>query len=174
MEAIPDFNGYFAGESGDIYSMMPNGGYCGRGAKPPTVPRLLKPSKDCKGYLFVGLCKDGKRFARKVHRLILETFVSPRPKGMEGCHNDGNKRNNSLSNLRWDTSKNNQADKKIHGTSSNGEKNGLSKLNEMQVRVIRRYCEMYGYGSQTEMAKVFGVNRPNISDIVNRKSWSHI
>jgi hypothetical protein len=174
MKAIPNFPGYSADETGNIYSMMPYGGDGGNSAKPPTIPRLLKPSKGSDGYLFVGLHKDGKRFQRLVHSLILETFVGERPDGMECCHNDGNKANNRLENLRWDTKKNNEADKIKHGTTGRGEKNGSAKLNEMQVRVIRRYCEMYGHGSQREIAKVFGVHRANIGKIVNRKIWQHI
>ena len=38
-----------------------------------------------------------------VHRLVLEAFKGPAPKGLIGCHNDGNAANNSLQNLRWDT-----------------------------------------------------------------------
>lgn len=45
-----------------------------------------------------------------VHPLVLEAFVGPRPPGMEACHADGNKTNNALSNLRWDTKRANELD----------------------------------------------------------------
>jgi hypothetical protein len=169
MKQIPKFFGYFADESGGIFSMRP---ICG-GAKPPAEPRRLKPRND-RGYFLVTLHKDGKQYIRKVHRLILETFIGSCPEGMECCHNNGMPADNRLENLRWDTPKNNQADRKIHDTSSNGERQGSSKLNEMQVRVARRYCEMYGHGSQTEIAKVFCVVRGTIGFIISRKTWGHI
>jgi hypothetical protein len=57
---------------------------------------------------------DGEKKFR-VHVLVLEAFVGPRPAGMDGCHNDGNPANNNLSNLRWDTRAANMADMKRHG-----------------------------------------------------------
>lgn len=53
---------------------------------------------------------------RKVHHLVLEAFVGPRPPGCEGCHNDGNPANNRVENLRWDTSLSNSNDRYEHGT----------------------------------------------------------
>lgn len=50
-----------------------------------------------------------------VHVLMLESFVGPRPKGMLGCHNDDNKNNNVLGNLRWDTSQENARDQVRNG-----------------------------------------------------------
>jgi hypothetical protein len=40
---------------------------------------------------------------RRVHHLVLETFIGPRPPGLQCCHWDGVKTNNRLMNLRWDT-----------------------------------------------------------------------
>jgi len=51
----------------------------------------------------------------KVHRLVLLAFVGAPPKGMEACHYDGDPQNNNLSNLRWDTAKENWVDRKRHG-----------------------------------------------------------
>jgi hypothetical protein len=172
MKPIPNFTGYFADENSNIFSMKPHGGNCGKGAKPPSEPRRLKPTKDTGGYFLVRLYRDGKQFNRKVARLMLETFVGPRPEGMEACHNNGIRTDDRCENLRWDTPKNNHADKKLHGTLANGEKNGLSKLNETQVRVIRRCCEL-GM-AQRETAKIFGVCQPTIGSIVRRETWKHI
>lgn len=64
---------------------------------------LRKIHSDADGYQRVCLNRDGRGFQRYVHRLVLEAFVGPCPQGMEGCHQDGNKRNNVITNLRWDT-----------------------------------------------------------------------
>jgi hypothetical protein len=42
--------------------------------------------------------------------LVLEAFVGACPNGMECCHNDDNRSNNGLGNLRWDTHVNNVKD----------------------------------------------------------------
>lgn len=79
-------------------------------------PRVLKPGIRHGGYSVVNLWRDGQRAQWLVHRLVLFAFVGPCPDGMEGCHNDGNPRDNSLSNLRWDTRSANHLDKVKHGT----------------------------------------------------------
>lgn len=47
----------------------------------------------------------GKRRRKKmyVHRLVLEAFTGPCPKGMECLHADDDPTNNHLTNLRWGT-----------------------------------------------------------------------
>lgn len=69
-----------------------------------------------RGYLAVSLQIDGRSQRRSVHHLVLEAFCGPRPAGMHGCHNDGNRRNNCASNLRWDTPQANIHDSIKHGT----------------------------------------------------------
>lgn len=78
--------------------------------------RVLKKWQDKGGYWKVGLSKNGELHFRMVHRLVLSAFVGQCPKGMEGCHNDGNPGNPHLGNLRWDTYSNNQKDRRMHGT----------------------------------------------------------
>jgi hypothetical protein len=74
------------------------------GAQTRRVPsRILTPGRTVKGVLYVILSGNGRRQNRSVHLLVLETFVGPRPDGLEGCHWDDDSENNHLSNLRWDT-----------------------------------------------------------------------
>lgn len=64
--------------------------------------RSAKPRKtqlDSHGYPVIKV--EGR--TRKVHHLVLETFVGPRPDGMETLHGDSNPGNPALSNLRWGT-----------------------------------------------------------------------
>lgn len=51
----------------------------------------------------------------RVHCVVLEAFVGPRPDGYFGCHNDGDVYNNHFSNLRWDTPSGNNYDRVKHG-----------------------------------------------------------
>lgn len=55
------------------------------------------------GYFMVDLWEDNKSKKRAIHRLIAEAFI-PNPENKPTVdHADGNRQNNSLSNLRWAT-----------------------------------------------------------------------
>ena len=99
---IPGYEGYMAGDHGHVYSIR--------------AGRVLKPFFDTSGYHRVSVYGSSTRSDERVHRLILAAFVGPCPEGMEGCHDDGTRTNNHLSNLRWDTRGANALDKARHGT----------------------------------------------------------
>lgn len=171
MTPIPNHDGYFADELGNIFSMRPHPW----NDKPPTEPRKLKPWIDSEGRYRVTLCDGKRKHKRKVSHLILETFKGACPEGMEACHDpDNNQANNAFANLRWDTHKNNEADKIKHGTSQHGERNHESKLTEGKVENARWFCALYGRGSRAFLGKVWGINPTNISRAVDRKTWKHV
>ena len=117
---------------------------------------------------YLGLWKNNKQKICRPHKLVMEAFVGIRPQGMECCHNDGNPQNNHLSNLRWDTSKNNHADKVKHGTTNRGEQCGTAKLTLEQVRAIRQDDRL-----QRIIAAEYGVRDNTISRIKSGKRWTH-
>lgn len=117
---------------------------------------------------YLGLWVNNKQKIVKPHRLVLEAFVGKCPNGMEGCHNDGNPFNNHLFNLRWDTPKNNHADKVKHGTTNRGERSASAKLTLEQVNAIRQDIR-----TQKEIAKQYGVQQSLISRIKNGVRWQH-
>src|SRR4051794_9775270 len=121
------------------------------------------------GYPTVNLPRGGKKSACRIHRLVLESFVGPCPPGMVACHGDGDRANNDLSNLRWDTPRANSDDSLRHGTRAMGARCGATKLNEdevVQIRRMRAEGESIGV-----LASRFGVSEYNIKAIVYRKSW---
>jgi len=126
------------------------------------------------GYIVANLYKQGRLSRKGVHRLILEAFVGPCPKGMEGCHNDGDRTNNALSNLRWDTKKSNHADKVKHGTVMTGEKNPACTVTEATVRAIKARLKDGGHGIVTKVANEFGLKRSLVSDIKSGRSWASV
>lgn len=111
-EPIPEFPGYEVSNYGRVRSF-----WIKRQIKfttqqwtiEPKPTRVLKTTLE-RGYHQITLCKDGKHYCRKIHKLVLLSFVGPRPKGLESCHNDGERTNNYLYNLRWDTRASNLAD----------------------------------------------------------------
>ena len=129
------------------------------------------------GYLRLKMCNEGESRMVFVHRLVLETFVGPCPPGMEVCHNNGNRQDNRLENLRWDTKSNNHQDAIRHGTHTslhqNGELNPVSKLKEEDIKVIfHAYHD--GTHTQQELADYFGVARGTIQPILERRTWKHV
>lgn len=124
------------------------------------------------GYLTVNLSRAGKKSAHRIHRLVLGSFIGPCPEGLVGCHNDGNRSNNALSNLRWDSQKANADDALRHGTRAMGSRCRASKLGEEDVLEIRRLrAEGVPMG---ELAVRFGVTYENVLAIVSRRSWKHL
>lgn len=167
---IEDFPGYRIDTEGNVFSCWT---VAGRYSKCSNVWKKLIPNSN-KKYLQIKLCNSTGKFQKYIHRLVLETFVGKVPAGMEGCHNDGDSRNNCLKNLRWDTSKNNQADRINHGTVCCGEKQGGHKLNRFQVQRIRLMREISPRLSQAKIGKIFHVAQGTIKDILSRKTWKHI
>ena len=62
--------------------------------------RILKSIKMNNGYLYVDLAKSGKVKRMSVHRLMAKTFLSEDIEKKHIHHIDGNKKNNSISNLK--------------------------------------------------------------------------
>jgi hypothetical protein len=136
--------------------------------------KKLRPHVSAKGrYGRVILMIDKTQTGCLVHRLILEAFRGPCPKGMEACHNDGDSTNNVINNLRWDTTKNNHLDKQRHGTSYQGERNHFAKLTVKQVKKIRR-VHAAGKTSSRKLAQQFNISDSSIRHIIKRDSWNHV
>ena len=69
--------------------------------------KILVLNKDRKGYLRVGLSKNGKCLTRRIHRLVAQAFI-PNPLNLPQVnHLDGRKNNNYVNNLEWVNSQTN-------------------------------------------------------------------
>src|SRR2546426_680030 len=121
---IPGFPGYRIGDDGSVWSCFKRGWNKGYYYYLSDSWKKLRPSVSWDGYQRVTVFKEAVRYPKRVSVLVLSVFVGPCPEGMEACHENGNGLDNRISNLRWDTHKNNLADKKRHGTEQIGERNG--------------------------------------------------
>jgi hypothetical protein len=168
---IPGFPGYAVTETGEVWSCR---SLNGRGASSPW--HQLKPYPDSGGYLQVVLSLgDGSTRTRKVHKLILETFVGPCPEGMQGCHRDGNKLNNRANNLRWGTVQSNHDDKQEHGTVARGSRHGRARLSESAVKAIRKEYRRYRRGSTAAaLGRKYGAARSTVAQIRLNRTWTHL
>lgn len=88
------------------------------GADAHLCGRVLRPRAHPQGYVAATLSRDGRYMYPLVHTLVLEAFVGPRPEGTEGCHWNGDRTDNRIHNIRWDTPAGNAADKVRHGTTT--------------------------------------------------------
>ncbi len=161
---IPGCLGYCCGTDGSIWSKRKRGRnrFCDEWHR-------LRPVLNGDGYARVRIAGLGRRL---VHRLVLESFVGPCPEGMESCHADGNRLNNRLDNLRWDTPKNNAADKARHGTLAVGSRNGMAVLRENAIETIDRLrSEGYTY---IDIADLLDVSVATIRDAHIGKTWKHV
>jgi len=98
-----------------------------------------------------------------VHHLVLKAFVGPRPDGHDACHGPRGSSCNELSNLRWDTRKNNLADRQSCGS-----------LNREQVLEIRERLKKHHHGMLIALAGEFNVASATIAGIRDGKTWGWI
>lgn len=70
--------------------------------------RVLKLQLKKTGYLQVKLCKEGKSFYKRPHRLVAEAFLLNLENKKEINHINGIKSDNRVENLEWCTSSENQ------------------------------------------------------------------
>jgi hypothetical protein len=84
--------------------------------------KVLKATTEASGHLRLDLMRDSMRRPARIHVLVLEAFIGPRPEGFEACHNNGNPADNHLANLRWDSKAENTKDRARHGTHQSANK----------------------------------------------------
>lgn len=115
-----------------------------------------------RGYFVVNLSLNGKQKVCRVHRLIAETFLH-KPEGKEEVdHIDGNSLNNSVTNLRW-----------VTGKENSNNPNTACKLGKQMIGVSGSkhqrskpvVCVESGmvYASATDAFKATGINWSNIA-----------
>jgi len=137
--------------------------------------RILKPGKSKKGYLSVGLCKDGLQRAFSIHRLVLIAFKGSPQNKEQASHLNGIKSDNKLVNLTFMT----QSENINYGQNFLGEYRGVSgeehccaKLTSSKVRKIRKLRK--NGMKYKEISKLFPVTIQNIHYICKQKTWRHI
>ena len=106
---IPSFDGeYGISRDGDVYSYKSF--------------KVLKsfPNKHRGGYAYITLHHNGESKVCKIHRLVAETYIPNPDKKPCVNHIDGNVLNNSVENLEWCTTKENNEWNVLRGTANGG------------------------------------------------------
>lgn len=85
---VPGYEGlYLVSNLGNVYSNKSN--------------KMLRNSFGKRGYLVVGLCLNGTRKTKKVHRLVADAFIPNKNNLPLVNHKDECKTNNNVDNLEW-------------------------------------------------------------------------
>jgi len=133
------------------------------------VPARIMTPVERLGYTTVLLSKNAKKTKTLIHLIVLAAFVGPKPHGMQGCHGNGVRSDNRLSNLRYGTPSENAADKNLHGTDSRGEKTAWASLSNAQVLAV--FPRLIAGESPTALANEFGVSKNVMCSIKSGKNW---
>jgi hypothetical protein len=148
------------------------------------VGKLLrvKPHKDS-GYLITKLTEGSRTSTRKVHVLVAEAFLPPRPSLQhEVNHIDFDRRNPRASNLEWLTRKENLAHSRRAGRMPDpphmrGEASPQAKLTWAKVTALRAavraevLARRGKRGAVAAVGRVHGVHRQTLAEIVKGSTW---
>ena len=164
---IPSCSLYAVDKNGRVMRIVSN--RCGARAG-----KILKPQRGGNGYFSVGLSLGAAGVKqRTVHSLVAETFIGPRPDGLDINHKNGIKLDNHYRNLEYVTQSGNAKHAAQRGLTSFpvviGEKVWNSKLNADKVRDIRS-----SNLSLRALARKYGVNKSAIQGVKHRRTWGHI
>lgn len=169
---IKNFEGFYQiSNFGRVKSL---GGWCGTAKR---KERIRSTSLTFDGYVKIRLIHQGKDKTMRIHRLVAETFI-PNPEGKDTVnHIDGNKLNNTVTNLEWID----RSEQMLHAYKLGlkkaiiGSRNCNAKLTDEQVREIRKvyipYSRQFG---TVALSKKYGVTNRVIGLIVNGKAYKNV
>lgn len=163
----PGWPGYVVGDDGSVWSRCQQG----RWFRMAEWRRLRTPP-DNYGYAQVNINLLGKRSHFLVHRLVMLTFVGPKPSGLCIRHLNGDRSDNRLVNLAYGTYQENAEDTIRHGRTNRGSKTHSCKLSEDAVRDIRRLSASGEEGQV--IAWLFGVSPTTVCDILAGRTWAWV
>lgn len=123
----------------------------------------------CDPYGYIGIGGAGNKIG--AHRWVMGCAIGD---GQVVMHTCDNPRCVNPAHLRIGTHADNVADRVAKGRSvrASGARNSSARLTETQVIEIRRRYE--AGTSQRDIASQFAIGQMTVSDIVRRKTWSHV
>ena len=125
----------------------------------------------------VSLGGRNKKKVFKIHKAVAETFIDNPKNKSDVNHKDGNKQNNTNSNLEWMTSKENMEHASQNGLLKPlcGVNSPNSKLTAEDIVYIREHYIARDpvYGSRA-LGRKFDVNHSSILNIINGVSYVNV
>jgi HNH endonuclease/NUMOD4 motif len=136
-----------------------------------TEPKIKSSWVNDNGYCIVSI---GNNISRRVHVLVADAFLGPKPLGMDVNHKDGNKQNNRIENLEYLTRSENHKHAfrlglaKSPFTGVKGDHHRNTKVLDADVRTMR---EEYANGtSRQALAAKYGISYYTVWDITTGRS----
>lgn len=142
------------------------------GRRRPIAGRILIAVRLTGGYAAVKL--PPPRNTVRIHTLVMEAFVGPRPPDMYVLHRNGDPMDPRLTNLRYGTPSENMEDARRHGRTNAGRKNYAAKLTDERVSAARVLANEV---SHSRLARAFEVSVQSLQKCVGagpRLAWSHV
>lgn len=142
---IENFDDYFITPEGEVYSIK--NGYM----------KQIQLDYSTNDYVYVGLYLNGKRYHKRVHRLVAEAYVyndDPENK-IHVNHIDSNKTNNHYTNLEWVS----ESENMIHACKTGLLVNDTGYDDSQSIPVIAtnlKTNEVLYFGSTKQCAKALG------------------
>lgn len=135
---------YSINDQGEVYSYI--------------TGKILTPHTCSSGYLKVILCKNKVHKNRMIHRLVAEAFIPNHDGKPTVNHIDGNKQNNCVSNLEWNTYSENLKHAYSYGLNCWNKKKGrpmrpVHMIDKKSGEILKTY------GSISEAVKEVGGER---------------
>lgn len=107
----------------------------------------------------------------KISRFIYEECYGNIPRGAIVRHKCDEPNCINPEHLKIGTNQDNSRDMVERNRQAYGERNGLAKLTEKDVKEIRLLNKHFTY---RELAKIYNVSYTNIASIVNNETWVHV
>lgn len=143
-----------------------------------TYPGNMLSSKGSRGfYPSVAIHRSGFRGRRRIHDLVTEAFLGPKPSGMYVNHKDGDKTNNRLDNLEYVTPSENAQHAIRSGLNAPpagqpGSSNHNAKLTEADIPVIRG--RVAAGETHAAVAADYAVSESLVALVAKRRAWRHV
>lgn len=140
-----------------------------------TMTRIIKPSMTLSGYLYVSLKNREKIKRFKIHRLVAQAFIPNSENKPTINHKDGNKFNNCVDNLEWQTQAENNQHAVDTGLAPIGVNRNTAKLTNEQVKYIRDNYKPFDskFGGRA-LARKFDVKFSTIQNVVQGKTFKNV
>lgn len=124
--------------------------------------KILKSRKNNDGYLYINLCKEGKKKTHTIHRLVAQAFL-PNPNNLpEVNHKDEDKTNNRIENIEY-------CDRKYNINYGNRNEKMAKSLSKPILQFTKEMELVRKWESATDASRVLGINQGDICSCLKGK-----
>ena len=157
---VPDFPNYHVSDHGTVMNVQTN--------------KLLRLTDKC-GYLRIGFKNKMMKKSWYIHRLVASVFIENPENKSDVNHKDKNKQNNHVSNLEWNTRKENNIHRCIGITITTNKNKPIFRCDVSTGENLEKYesIELAGiWACNNEYTKTSHTGRNSIGNCIQKRSKS--